>query len=175
MPERADGADRPANVLVLAGPGGERIRYAKRHPFSYGAEGDEFVAGDDLVTVVVEGVRVSLAVCYDLRFADQFWAAGPEHRLLPGGRQLAVVAPGPLAGPARGPGHREPGLRGRREPGGHRRRRHEARGRQLHRRPLGVLVADAVEPDVETTLSADVDPAVVRATRERYPFLADRR
>ena len=32
------------------------------------------VAGDELVTVEVEGFRVSMFVCYDLRFADEFWA-----------------------------------------------------------------------------------------------------
>ena len=36
---------RPQNVLVLAGPGGERHRYAKRNLFTYGHEDDAFDAG----------------------------------------------------------------------------------------------------------------------------------
>ena len=37
-----------------------------------------FRAGDQFVTVDVEGLRVTLFVCYDLRFADEFWAAAPD-------------------------------------------------------------------------------------------------
>jgi len=36
-------------------------------------ETKHFRAGDEFVTVEVEGLRVSLFVCYDLRFADEFW------------------------------------------------------------------------------------------------------
>ncbi len=67
---------RPAPVQQL------RARRARRHactatarsiPFSYGGEEKHFRAGSELVTVDVEGLRVSLFVCYDLRFADEFW------------------------------------------------------------------------------------------------------
>ncbi|MFM8304926.1 MAG: nitrilase-related carbon-nitrogen hydrolase, partial [Actinomycetota bacterium] len=76
--ERAPGAERPTNCLVLAGPAGERHRYAKIHPFSFAGEHERFASGDRTVTVVVDGVRVSLFVCYDLRFADDFWALAPD-------------------------------------------------------------------------------------------------
>jgi predicted amidohydrolase len=76
-PEIMPGADaddqRPHNVFVLAGPDGTVHRYAKIHPFSYGGEDKHFRAGDRFVTVTVEGLRVTLFVCYDLRFADEFW------------------------------------------------------------------------------------------------------
>src|SRR5206468_579081 len=36
-------------------------------------EHERYAAGSDFVTVDVEGLRVSLFVCYDLRFADEFW------------------------------------------------------------------------------------------------------
>ena len=64
---------RPSNCFVLAGPDGTLHRYRKIHPFSYGGEEKHFRAGTELVTVDVEGLRVSLFVCYDLRFADEFW------------------------------------------------------------------------------------------------------
>jgi len=73
MPVR-DGVDRPFNRFLLAGPAGERYHYDKIHPFSYGREDEHYAAGDGRVTVDVEGVRVALFVCYDLRFADEFWA-----------------------------------------------------------------------------------------------------
>ena len=55
------------------GPTARVHRYRKIHPFSFGGEEKHFRAGTDLVTVDVEGLRVSLFVCYDLRFADEFW------------------------------------------------------------------------------------------------------
>ena len=63
--------DRPRNTFLLAGPDGELHRYDKIHPFSYAREDEHYQAGSDLVTVEIEGVRVSLFVCYDLRFADE--------------------------------------------------------------------------------------------------------
>jgi predicted amidohydrolase len=64
---------RPSNCFVLAGPDGTQHRYRKIHPFSHAGE-ERFVRpGTELVTVTVEGFRVSMFVCYDLRFADEFW------------------------------------------------------------------------------------------------------
>ena len=73
-PEVADGDPRPYNSLVLATPDGSQHRYSKIHPFTYGGEDRHFRAGDSHVTVDIDGVRTSLFVCYDLRFADEFWA-----------------------------------------------------------------------------------------------------
>ena len=76
-------------------PTATQHRYRKIHPFTYGGETKHFRAGDQFVTVDVEGLRVSLFVCYDLRFADEFWqladdtdvylvpANWPEARRLP--------------------------------------------------------------------------------------------
>jgi predicted amidohydrolase len=64
---------RPSNSFVLAGPDGTQHRYRKIHPFSFSGEERYVRAGTDLVTVEVEGFRVSMFVCYDLRFADEFW------------------------------------------------------------------------------------------------------
>ena len=74
IPHEASPDDqRPANSFVLAGPDGSVHRYRKIHPFSFGGEEKYFRPGTDFVTVDVEGLRVSLFVCYDLRFADEFW------------------------------------------------------------------------------------------------------
>ena len=77
-PEVAAGADRPRNTLVLAGPDGTVHRYRKIHRFAYGGEDRSFDAGADRVTVEVEGLRISLFVCYDLRFADDWWALASD-------------------------------------------------------------------------------------------------
>jgi predicted amidohydrolase len=73
VPEGSPGG-RPYNTLVLAGPHGEVHRYRKIHPFTFSGEHEHFNAGTDFVTVDIEGLRVSLFVCYDLRFADEFWS-----------------------------------------------------------------------------------------------------
>ena len=39
---------------------------------------NEAVAGHDHVVVDVDGLRCALFVCYDLRFADEFWRLAPE-------------------------------------------------------------------------------------------------
>lgn len=67
----------PTNRLQVAGPGGEVVAYDKIHPFTHGAEADHYVGGSGPVVVDVDGVRVGLAVCYDLRFANLFWDLGP--------------------------------------------------------------------------------------------------
>ena len=59
---------------MLASPGGQVLhRYRKIHPFSFAREHEHYEAGDRHVTVDVEGLRCTLFVCYDLRFADEFW------------------------------------------------------------------------------------------------------
>jgi predicted amidohydrolase len=125
-----------------------------------------------LVTVDVDGVRVSLFVCYDLRFADEFWTLAPETDL------YVVVANWPAA-----------------------RRRHwqallvaraienqayvaaanrigtgadiDYAGDSCIVDPMGEVLVGAA--GTETVLTALVDPAVVAETRRRFPFLSDRR
>jgi predicted amidohydrolase len=73
-----DAADtRPVNRFLLFGPDGPVVHYDKRHLFGFAGEDRYMAAGDAVVTVPVAGVRVSPFVCYDLRFADDFWDVGP--------------------------------------------------------------------------------------------------
>lgn len=66
-------APKARNTFVLAAPDGSTRSYAKIHPFTYGGEDDHYEGGDSLAQVQVEDIRVSLAVCYDLRFPYVFW------------------------------------------------------------------------------------------------------
>jgi predicted amidohydrolase len=173
VPERAAGADRPANTFVAAGPDGELHRYAKRHPFTFAGEGEHYAAGDETLTFAIGGVRMSPAICYDLRFADQLWAQAP-------GTDCYVVVASWPASRAR---HWEALLTARaienqayvvgvnrvgtdgagvRHAGG-----------SCVVDPMGEVVAAA--GDEVGIVTATVDPAVVAATRRRFPFLADRR
>ncbi|MBA2725521.1 MAG: carbon-nitrogen family hydrolase [Actinobacteria bacterium] len=170
--ELVNGADRPYNTLVLSDPSGNLHRYRKIHPFTFSGEHEHFTAGSDFVTVDIEGVRTSLFVCYDLRFADEFWATAQATDL------YVVVANWPAA-----------------------RRQHWTtllRARAIENQayvigcnrvgeggdlsyagdsmiidPMGDILASASKD--ESILFADVDPKVVVQTRESLPFLRDRR
>ena len=163
---------RPHNSFVLAGPDGTQHRYRKIHPFSYGGEEKFFRAGTDLVTVDIDGLRVSLFVCYDLRFADEFWqlAAATDVYLVPANwpakRRLAWTAllqARAIENQAYVVGVNRVG-----EGGGI-----EYTGDSRIVDPLGELLATG--SGGETILLADVSPDEVRRTRERFPFLRDRR
>lgn len=166
------GAERPCNTLVLAGPTGTVHRYAKIHPFSYSGEHQHYQAGDQRVTVDVDGVRVSLFVCYDLRFADEFWVLAPETDCYvvvanwPASRRAhwqALLTARAIENQAYVVGVNRVGEGGK----------ETYCGDSRIVDPLGEVLASAAV--VETTLVAEVDPAHVAAVRQRFPFMADRR
>ncbi|HRY23540.1 MAG: carbon-nitrogen hydrolase family protein [Geminicoccaceae bacterium] len=88
------GEGRLANTTVVIDRTGEEVaRYRKIHLFDVETpsgevyrESDYTVPGDRVVTVDLDGVRVGLTICYDLRFAELFLAlrrAGAELILVP--------------------------------------------------------------------------------------------
>jgi predicted amidohydrolase len=163
---------RPHNSFVLAGPDGTQHRYRKIHPFSFGGEEKHFRAGTELVTVDIEGLRVSLFVCYDLRFADEFWqlARDTDVYLVPANwpakRRLAwtsLLQARAIENQAYVVGVNRVG-----EGGGI-----DYVGDSRIVDPLGELLATAAGG--ESMLLADVDAHTVRRTREHFPFLQDRR
>src|ERR1700710_1339425 len=72
-----EAGELPYNSFVLAGPDGTTHRYRKLHPFTHAGEHERFRAGEGPVTVEVGGVRITPFICFDLRFANVFWAAAP--------------------------------------------------------------------------------------------------
>jgi predicted amidohydrolase len=172
LPERPEGQALPFNRLVLAAPDGTTHRYAKIHPFSYAREHERFAAGDVHVTVDVEGVRVSLFVCYDLRFADEFWALAhdtdcylvvanwPESRRE---HWRALLVARAIENQAYVVGVNRVGQGGGLD--------YVGDSRIVD--PLGDVLAEATGE--EAVLIADLDPASVTEVRAKFPFLADRR
>jgi len=171
LPERTEGQARPFNQLVLAGPDGSVHRYAKIHPFSYAQEQDHFAPGSTHVTVDIEDVRTSLFVCYDLRFADEFWPLAPSTDC------YVVVA----NWPAKRRDHWRTLLRARAienqayvvgvnrvGTGGSL----DYAGDSAIVDPLGAVVE--ASSGEEQVLLGEVDTARVREVRERFPFLQDR-
>jgi predicted amidohydrolase len=71
-------SSRPTNHFLLAGPDGSEYGYDKIHPFSFAKEDEHYRAGTTFAHVEIEGIRFTLFVCYDLRFADEFWATADE-------------------------------------------------------------------------------------------------
>jgi len=163
---------RPFNSLVLAHPTGETSRYRKIHPFTYGGEDKHFRAGHDFLTVTINDVRVSFFVCYDLRFADEFWALAHNTDLYvipanwPESRRehwMALLKARAIENQAYVIGCNRVG-----DGGG----LHYV-GDSMMIDPLGAVLAQGGA--TETTLIADIDPAKVSETRQRFPFLQDRR
>jgi predicted amidohydrolase len=174
VPERSPGGEGlPGNVLAVAAPDGTVQRYTKIHPFSYAREHERYRAGDAYLTLDVEDVRVSFFVCYDLRFADEFWALAHTTDCYvvvanwPAARRehwRALLVARAIENQAYVVGVNRVG-----EGGGL-----EYSGDSLVVSPWGDILADGASGH-EAVLLADVDPGTVASTRARYPFLADRR
>jgi predicted amidohydrolase len=167
---------RVHNTLPITGSGIETA-YRKIHLYdAFGShESDTVAPGHALVQVHVKGVQIGFATCYDLRFADQFSELGRA------GAELVVVP----ASWGAGPGKEEQWDLLTRA------RASDAQawllacdqawtapvgthplgiGRSVLADPLGRVRARlGVNPDL---LVADVDPELVRITRERVPVLA---
>ena len=60
--------DQYFNRLLWVQPNGQIIHYDKRHLFSFAGEDKHFTAGEKRVIVSVNGWRILLQICYDLRF-----------------------------------------------------------------------------------------------------------
>lgn len=172
LPELPAGADRPYNTLVVAGPTGEIHRYRKIHPFSYAGEHEHYLPGESFETIDIEGVRCTLFVCYDLRFADEFWATAEDTDV------YLVVANWPETRRRHWTGlllaraiENQAYVVGVNRVGEGGKLRYSGDSRIID--PMGEILAAGAQQ--ETLLLADVDPAVVRETRARLPFLRDRR
>ena len=165
--------ERGVNVALALGPDGRLwSRYEKIHPFSFAGEHERYRGGEALAGFTLDGVRVALYVCYDLRFAEIFRAAADTTDL------MVVVANWPSP------------------------RRHAWRSLLIARAiecqcyvlgvnrvgegggllysgdstlvdPLGEVLASAA--DVEALVGGEVSAEKVAEVRARFPFLADRR
>ena len=180
--EASGDPDRPFNTSVLIGPDGEiAARYRKVHLFDVAVEAGpvdtesaRVTAGDELVTAEVEGVRLGLSICYDLRFPELYRGlalAGAQVLTVPAnftertGRDhwevllraraienaAYVLAPSQIGGPPGQPAY----------------------GRSMVIDPWGTVVAQA--PDRVAIVHAELDLDRVDAIRQQIPALANRR
>ncbi|HEX2073065.1 MAG TPA: nitrilase-related carbon-nitrogen hydrolase [Geodermatophilus sp.] len=172
-PEVAADGELPYNSFVLAGPDGTVHRYRKLHPFTHGGERERFRAGEKPVILEIGGLRITPFICYDLRFADVFWRAAPETDVYlvvanwPAARRhhwQTLLQARAIENQAYVVGCNRVGTAGDGTA-------HAGDSRIVS--PMGELLATAA--GTETLVLADVDPAEVAATRDRFRFLADRR
>jgi predicted amidohydrolase len=78
IPTRIDSESRARNRLYVFGPEGQQHHYDKIHPFSFAGEDQHYDAGSTFLTVTIEGLRTTFFICYDLRFANEFWDRAPH-------------------------------------------------------------------------------------------------
>ena len=168
----------PTNSFVLADPAGGLHRYDKRHPFTFAKEHEAYARGSTPRTVVIDGLRCSLFVCYDLRFADDFWALADE-------TDCFLV---PANWPSSRRAHWQTLLRARAienqayvvgvnrvgSAGGL-----QYSGDSVVVDPFGEVLAEALgpadgTPGPERVLLADLEARHVAEIRSKYPFLRDR-
>lgn len=168
----ADGKAR--NELAVYDPSGARLaQYAKLHPFTFGGESRNYVAGDRIQRFSWSGTTVSPFICYDLRFPEIFRIA-----MHGGAEVLAVVANWPLPREE----HWLTLLRARAIENqayviGVNRCGSDPKlvyfGRSLIIDPHGAVLADAGNgPKV---IGAEVDLDALRAYRTQFPILGDLR
>ena len=173
IPTRDRDDAHPVNRFLLVGPDGTRHHYDKLHPFTFADEHEHYRAGDEPVTVDIGGLRVSLFVCYDLRFANAFWerASGTDVYLVvanwPAARRYhwrTLLRARAIENQAYVVGVNRVG---------------EAEGLtyvgdSVIVDPSGEVLAEGVD-DTEGVVIADVDPGRVAEVREAFRFLPDRR
>ena len=169
---RAPGFELPTNRFMLTGPAGQAAFYDKIHPFTYANEHLAYQAGTESKIVEIEGVRCALFVCYDLRFANNFWdlAHTTDVYLVPANwpdkrahhwRSLLIARA--IENQAYVVGCNRVGTA----------EKLNYQGDSMIIDPLGRVLAQATHGP--SMLMADVDPTIVAETRSRFPFLNDRK
>ncbi len=181
--ERLDGDDRVCNTAVVFDPAGEIVAtYRKMHLFDVAVSPDvtfqesaTVKPGEEIVTFDLDGMRVGLATCYDLRFPELFrilTLEGAEAILLPAAFTLMT-----------GKDHWEVLIRARAienqvymvacnqvgfwAPG------KANYGRSMIVDPWGTVLATA--PDTNCVISGTIDRDRIEKVRNQIPSVANRR
>jgi predicted amidohydrolase len=179
--ERREGREKLSNTSLVFDPDGELVAtYRKIHLFDVDVgghryrESDAEEPGDEAVVADVEGWRVGLSVCYDVRFPELYrilalegaiLATVPAHFTMHTGkdhwhlllRTRAVENGFYVAAPA------QVGVTGIGRP---------SYGRSLIVDPWGTILAQA--PDEETVIAAELERSRVDEVRSQIPSLANR-
>jgi predicted amidohydrolase len=182
--ERVEGREKLSNASVHVGPDGEvKAAYRKLHMFDVEIEGKRYCESDTdepgeevVVSVLADGSKLGMSICYDLRFPELFRVLALRHTRV-------VALPAAFTSPTTRD-HWEALVRARaienqvfvvaanqvgEHPGGH-----HSGGSSLIVDPWGTVLARA---DGETPgyVVAELDFAHQDDVRKRMPLLAHRR
>lgn len=172
-PTRHPSFELPVNLLTVAEANGEVHRYAKIHPFSYSGEDQHYAAGSQFCTVPIGGLRCTFFICYDLRFADEFWATAADTDMYvvianwPAARQVhwdALLRARAIENQAFVLAANRVGIDGNNL---------EYGGGSVAIDPFGEILD--IAHDTPALVTANVEATTVADIRSRYPFAADRR
>jgi deaminated glutathione amidase len=179
--ERRDGREKLSNTSLVFDPEGNLVAsYRKIHLFDVEVGGVTYLEseaeepGDEPVVADVEGWRIGLSVCYDVRFPELYRILAlegaelltvPAHFTTPTGkdhwhvllRARAIENQAYVAAAAQ-VGETLPGK--------------PAYGRSLIADPWGTVLAQA--PDAETVVTAELDRTRLREIRAKLRSLANR-
>lgn len=173
IPTRSSEYERPVNRLVVCDGDGIVGQYDKIHPFSFAGEDDHYEAGTSFLTLNLDGVRTTFFVCYDLRFANEFWDTAADTDLYvvvanwPTVRRLhwcSLLQARAIENQAYVLATNRVGIDGNAM---------EYGGDSTLIDPLGQIVLHAA--NIETALVGEVEPAQVQHVRASFPFQQDRR
>ena len=169
------GVENGFNNLITLNRHGDRINtYSKIHLYAFGGEDKYYKAGSKQELFELEGLKVMPAVCFDLRFPYLFWKLAEEADL------YVVIAAWPMRraeqwmtllraraveNQAYCVGVDRIGLEGK----------VEYSGNSMCFDPLGKTVADAGTAEGIFVSEIDLNKDLVSKTRERFPFLKERK
>ncbi len=168
-------APHPRNAAFVTAPDGSLLAaYRKIHPFSYGEEHQHYSGGADCPVFEIDDIPCGLQICYDLRFPEPFRALaakGAEVVFIPANWPVRRIAAWSTLLAARA-------IENQMAVCGVNRVGRDALGldypgRSALHDAFGETVAAG--GDKEGLVVGDLDLAALRAWRERFPALKDRR
>ena len=75
--------EKGENHYTVISPDGQILAdYVKMHPFSYSGEDKYYNGGNSLASFIYCGKKISIFICYDLRFPEIFQAASEESEII---------------------------------------------------------------------------------------------
>lgn len=172
------GAEDGFNTFFFIGPDGAvKAKYHKNHLFSYAGEDKFYKSGNSKTNIKYKGLRISPAICFDLRFPYLFWeqakdtdiyivpAAWPEARIE---QWKALLKARAIENQAYVAGINRTGA----EPAGSGAKLKYSGGTMLVD-PLGSCILDA--EDKEGLFAAEINPSLPELIRRQFPFMKERR
>lgn len=169
------GVEKGYNNLITLDRKGNRVNtYSKIHLYAFGGEDKHYKVGSKQEIFELEGLKVMPAVCFDLRFPYLFWNMAPKVDVYvaiaawPGRRAeqwMTLLRARAVENQAYCIGVDRIGMEGK----------VEYTGNSMCYDPLGKTVLDCGTTEGIFLAGAPLDKTLVSKTRERFPFIGERK